>query len=241
MGSQRKSVVQIEHILPGAVPILNNDRPYSIEVYDCANQQKIEVLRINLADDKKTSGIEMGKSVLKPMSGNKVAPILDETSILKDSSLGIKYLQEETKSDAAIEANLEDGDVEQERQKWGSPVEFLLSSIAMSVGLGNVWRFPFTAYENGGGAFLIPYLTVLMFIGRPLYFMELALGQFSSSSNVKVWNMVPAARGVGFAQVIGTSSVVSYYCVLIALSIFYLVASCQSVLPWTICHPELAV
>ena len=38
-------------------------------------------------------------------------------------------------------------------------------------------------------------------IGRPLYFMELSLGQFSSSSNVKVWNMVPAARGVGFAQV----------------------------------------
>ena len=53
--------------------------------------------------------------------------------------------------------------------------------------------------------------------------------------------MVPAARGVGFAQVIGTSSVVSYYCVLIALSIYYLIASCQSILPWTICHPELAV
>ncbi len=57
----------------------------------------------------------------------------------------------------------------------------------------------------------------------------------------KVWNMVPAARGVGFAQVIGTSSVVSYYCVLIALSIYYLVASCQSILPWTVCHQELAV
>ena len=54
------------------------------------------------------------------------------------------------------------------------------------VGLGNVWRFPFTAYENGGGAFLIPYLVVLIMIGRPLYFMELSLGQFSSSSNVKV-------------------------------------------------------
>ena len=68
------------------------------------------------------------------------------------------------------------------------------------VGLGNVWRFPYTAYKNGGGAFLIPYLVVLIMIGRPLYFMELSLGQFSSSSNVKVWNMVPAARGVGFAQ-----------------------------------------
>jgi len=128
---------------------------------------------------------------------------------------------------------------EQERQKWGSPVEFLLSCIAMSVGLGNVWRFPYTAYENGGGAFLIPYLVVLIMIGRPLYFMELSMGQFSSSSNVKVWNMVPAARGVGFAQVIGTASVVSYYCVLIALSIYYLVVSCQSTLPWTVCWDEL--
>jgi len=232
---------QIEHILPGAVPILNNDRPYSIEVYDCTNQQKIEVLRINLAEDKKTSGIEMGKSILKPMSGNKVAPILDEKSILKDSSLGIKYLQEETKSEAAIEANLGDEDEEESRQQWSNPIEFLLSCVAMSVGLGNVWRFPFTAYENGGGAFLIPYLLVLCFIGRPLYFLELAMGQFASKSSVKIWDMSPFFRGVGYGQAIATSSVVSYYTCLIAMSVFYLIASCQSVLSWTVCDPEIVL
>ena len=62
----------------------------------------------------------------------------------------------------------------------------ILLIFVMQVGLGNVWRFPYTAYENGGGAFLIPYIVVLLTIGRPLYFMELSLGQFSSASSVKV-------------------------------------------------------
>jgi solute carrier family 6 (neurotransmitter transporter, glycine) member 5/9 len=70
-----------------------------------------------------------------------------------------------------------------------------MSCIAMSVGLGNVWRFPFTAYANGGGAFLIPYIIVLLIVGKPFYYMELALGQFSSVGPVKVWEVVPALRG----------------------------------------------
>ena len=51
--------------------------------------------------------------------------------------------------------------------------------------------------------------------------------------------MVPGVRGVGYGQVIGTASVVSYYCCLIALSLHYMVSSCQAVLPWTVCHPSL--
>ena len=66
----------------------------------------------------------------------------------------------------------------------------------MSVGLGNVWRFPYTAYKNGGGAFIIPYLIVLIFVGKPLYFMELALGQFSSYGTVKIWNCVQLMKGI---------------------------------------------
>ena len=108
-----------------------------------------------------------------------------------------------------------------------------------SPGLGNVWRFPFTAYENGGGAFLIPYMIVLLLVGRPLYLMELALGQFSSSGSVRVWDMVPALGGVGYGQILGTACVTTYYCSLIALSIYYLVVSCYPVLPWTVCHENL--
>ena len=129
---------------------------------------------------------------------------------------------------------------EPERQQWDSPVEFLLSCVSMSVGLGNVWRFPFTAYNNGGGAFLIPYILVLLFVGRPLYLLELALGQFSSSGSVRVWDMVPAFGGIGYGQVIATGCITTYYCSLIGLSIYYLVMSCYPTLPWTLCDDSLA-
>merc|ERR1711988_934833 len=134
----------------------------------------------------------------------------------------------------------EDVDAEPERQQWDDPMEFLMSCISMSVGLGNVWRFPFTAYENGGGAFLIPYLIVLLMIGRPMFLLELAVGQFSSSGCVKMWDLAPAFRGIGYGQVIASFIVCSYYCVLIGISFYFLFSSMQSVLPWTVCHPDLA-
>ena len=91
------------------------------------------------------------------------------------------------------------------RQQWSSSMEFLMSCIAMSVGLGNVWRFPFTAYANGGAAFLIPYLIVLVLIGRPLYLLEVGLGQFCSGGSVKVWRLSPGFRGVGYGQVLASA------------------------------------
>jgi SNF family Na+-dependent transporter len=65
----------------------------------------------------------------------------------------------------------------------------------MSIGLGNVWRFPFIVYENGGGAFLLPYFIVLLLIGRPIYYMEICLGQFSSCGPSKIWSIVPMFKG----------------------------------------------
>lgn len=66
-----------------------------------------------------------------------------------------------TTSKSSRHPNVED----QQRQSWSSGLEFLMSCISVSVGLGNIWRFPFTAYENGGGAFLVPYIVVLFLIG----------------------------------------------------------------------------
>ena len=54
-----------------------------------------------------------------------------------------------------------DDDKTEERGNWSHPLDFLFSCISVSVGLGNVWRFPFLAYENGGGAFLVPYIILL--------------------------------------------------------------------------------
>ncbi|XP_026725014.1 sodium-dependent nutrient amino acid transporter 1-like isoform X2 [Trichoplusia ni] len=125
-----------------------------------------------------------------------------------------------------------------ERPQWDNQYQFLMSCIATSVGLGNVWRFPFVAYQNGGGAFLIPYIVVLILIGKPMYYLETTLGQFSSSNCVKIWALSPAMKGTGYAQGLSAIYVVSYYMSIVGLCLYYLVMSFQSVLPWAVCRPE---
>ena len=55
----------------------------------------------------------------------------------------------------------------------------------LKVGLGNIWRFPYLAYKNGGGVFLIPYVISLFLFGIPLMYIELAVGQYTSTGNVQ--------------------------------------------------------
>ncbi|EDW81840.1 uncharacterized protein Dwil_GK25473 [Drosophila willistoni] len=125
-----------------------------------------------------------------------------------------------------------------ERTNWGNGLEFLMSCISVSVGLGNVWRFPFTAYENGGGAFLIPYIIVLFLIGKPMYYLEMIIGQFTSQGSVKIWSICPSFLGVGYGQAFATVCIISYYSSLLALTLYYLFVSFQSVLPWSYCRDE---
>ncbi|XP_053966359.1 sodium-dependent nutrient amino acid transporter 1 isoform X1 [Anastrepha ludens] len=125
-----------------------------------------------------------------------------------------------------------------EREKWSREIEFLFSCIALSVGLGNVWRFPFIALENGGGAFLIPYVIVLLLIGRPIYYMEVLIGQFASRGAVKVFDMAPIMKGIAYGQVYATAVATTYYAAIMALTIKYLLASFAEILPWATCQPE---
>ena len=73
-----------------------------------------------------------------------------------------------------------------ERESWGNHCEFFLSSLGLAVGLGNVWRFPYVCYTNGGGSFIIPYMVMLVLVGLPAFFLELSLGQYSRVGANKV-------------------------------------------------------
>ena len=62
------------------------------------------------------------------------------------------------------------------RERWKSQLGFLLASVGSAIGLGNIWRFSYMAYDNGGGAFLIPYMTALLTAGIPLLILEFGIG-----------------------------------------------------------------
>jgi NSS family neurotransmitter:Na+ symporter len=54
-----------------------------------------------------------------------------------------------------------------QREVWGTRAGFIMAAVGSAIGLGNIWRFPYMAYENGGGAFFIPYLFAMFTAGIP--------------------------------------------------------------------------
>ncbi|XP_050094668.1 sodium-dependent dopamine transporter [Anopheles aquasalis] len=128
---------------------------------------------------------------------------------------------------------LDDGE---QRETWSGKVDFLLSVIGFAVDLANVWRFPYLCYKNGGGAFLVPYGIMLLVGGIPLFYMELALGQFNRKGAITCWGrLVPLFKGIGYAVVLIAFYVDFYYNVIIAWSLRFFFASFTDSLPWTHC------
>lgn len=126
--------------------------------------------------------------------------------------------------------------MEEKRESWGSRASFLLACIGYAVGLGNIWRFPYNAYKSGGGAFLVPYLVMLVACGVPLLFMELAVGQYTRRGPIgALGKLCPLLQGAGLGTVIISFLLCTYYNVILAWSLFYLGASLQSPLPWASC------
>ncbi|XP_043120778.1 sodium- and chloride-dependent GABA transporter 2-like isoform X2 [Puntigrus tetrazona] len=123
----------------------------------------------------------------------------------------------------------------EERGYWGSKAEFLLAIAGNVVGLGNVWRFPYLCYRNGGGAFLIPYLVFVVTCGVPLFLLETAMGQYTQEGPITCWHrLCPLAEGIGYAGQL----ILLYNCmysIILAWALFYLIFSFNSQLPWASC------
>lgn len=108
-------------------------------------------------------------------------------------------------------------------QTWSSRTAFLLATIGAAVGLGNIWRFPFVAGQNGGGAFVLIYLGFVVAVGIPIAMAELLLGRRGHASPVNTLRKVTREENrSGAWVVIGWMSVVMP---MLALSFYSVVAS----------------
>lgn len=112
---------------------------------------------------------------------------------------------------------------------WSSETTFLLATASCSVGLGNLWRFPYIAGENGGGAFVLVYLAFVLFIGVPLVMAELAIARRGRSSPVTTIAVVARQESrssgwhsIGWMSVLGPLLALSFYAVIGGWSLDYL-------------------
>ncbi|KAM9845414.1 sodium- and chloride-dependent GABA transporter 2-like [Aulostomus maculatus] len=107
------------------------------------------------------------------------------------------------------------------RGKWANKREFILAVIGEIIGLGNVWRFPYLCFKNGGGVFLIPYVLILVTCGIPIFFLEVSVGQLTC---------------MGYGNQLIMLYTCMYYIVIMAWGFLYLFCSFQTRLPWVSCN-----
>lgn len=110
--------------------------------------------------------------------------------------------------------------------KWRKDIFFVLACIGAAVGLGSIWRFPYMASRNGGGAFLIPYLVSMTVVGLTLCMMEIGLGRWSGGSIVAAFRKNrPGYTWIGWWVLTNSMVIVFYYCVVLAWCVQYFVYS----------------
>jgi SNF family Na+-dependent transporter len=114
----------------------------------------------------------------------------------------------------------------QGRERWANRPAFIMAAVGSAVGLGNLWRFPYIAFKNGGGAFFVPYFVALLTAGIPLMIIEYALGQkYQGGAPQALAAVTKRFRWVGwFALLVGTT-ITLYYVVVMAYAWHYSVAS----------------
>jgi len=120
-------------------------------------------------------------------------------------------------------------DTDFKHETWSSDTAFLLAAVGAAVGLGNLWRFPFMAGQNGGGAFVLIYMGFVVFLSVPIMIAELAMGRRGHGSAVTTMHKLSSEAGARPAwHVIGWLSIIipllglSFYSVVAGWSIDYI-------------------
>ena len=104
-----------------------------------------------------------------------------------------------------------------QRENWGSRAGFVLAAIGSAVGLGNLWGFPYKVYDNGGGAFLIPYIIAMLAIGVPLLILELSLGHLTQKAAPNAYRAINRkTEPVGWWGILLGFVIITYYPVILA-------------------------
>lgn len=113
-----------------------------------------------------------------------------------------------------------------QKTTWNSSISFLLAMIGSAVGLGNIWRYPYVAYSNGGGAFFLPYIISIFCIGIPLLFVEYGAGFKFKAGISKVFRSINEKyEYIGwFVQVI-PFFLTTYYSCIVAWDLLYVPVS----------------
>lgn len=112
------------------------------------------------------------------------------------------------------------------RPQWGSRAGFILAAAGSAIGLGNIWRFPATAYENGGGAFFLPYLFALLTAGIPILIMEFTIGhKYRGSSPLSFARINKKTEWIGWWQVAISFIISVYYAAIVAWAMSYSIFS----------------
>lgn len=108
------------------------------------------------------------------------------------------------------------------KEHWASKTGFVLAAIGSAVGLGNIWRFPYAVSENGGGAFLIPYIIGVLFFAMPLMMLEFGVGKrFKLSILESLKKINPRIKWLGYIPLLLSVGVLSYYIVVACWTFAY--------------------
>lgn len=113
-----------------------------------------------------------------------------------------------------------------EKTEWDSSIAFIFAMIGAAVGLGNIWRFSYVLYSNGGGSFFIPYFTAIAIMGVPFLILEYGVGfSFKDSFSNILKKIKPQFEYIAWALVLFVFIVTIYYMVILSWDLVYLLSS----------------